>query len=115
MAGVTGVSRCSDNKELGLQTYPKWGFGAKDLFAALTNRYPPPPDKRNAPQDAGLGGVPKDRMKVQLLPAPYATAARARQATATDNTPPRTPLGSFERPKRIKNETADARRNKRAA
>jgi hypothetical protein len=77
----------------------------------------PPPDQRNAPQDAGLGGVPKDRMKVQLLPAPYATAAQARQATATDNTPTRTPLGSFERPKRIKNETADAiaRRNKRAA
>jgi len=110
---VTGVTRCSDNKELGLQTYPKWGFGAKGLFAALTNRYPPPPDQRNAPQDAGLGGVPKDRMKVQLLPAPYATAARARQATATNSSP----LGSFERPKRVKNETADAiaRRNKRAA
>ena len=52
MAGVTGVTRCSDNKELGLQTYPNWGFGVERLFAALTNP-DPPSENANAARASG--------------------------------------------------------------
>jgi hypothetical protein len=65
------------------------------LFQYVTQNFPTYREDqdpmREASQRASLGGVSKDRIKVQRLLAPYAMATRALQAA--DNSPTRNSVG----------------------